>query len=494
VKRSSRRSTLAFVAACLLMQTAWILAVPPFRGSDEFDHAYRADSVAHGHWAASEQPPSDGVGRLLPVRPSIVRAAEDVCEFYGYTGRDNCHARRGAGEGLVLASSGAATYSPAFYWIVGTPALLSEGVGALLIMRAMATLLCTVFFGLTFYLLTLGTEVRLRPVALLAGMTPVVVYSTAIAAPNGLEMAAGSTVWAALMLLGADRLDARTQRCVVTLFAFASAVLVSLRQLGPLWFLLSFSTCLALYGLAPYLRLARQHPVLAGLTTVSIGTATAVNVWWVLTATALPETSRSAGVERLEVTLANIPVWILQTIAAFPLRNEQAPWIVYVPYLILAPALIVIALRVGTRRVRLAIALFVLLSQVVPAAITYATLDSPLPGWQGRYALPFTIGFLLVCAAALDWVGNRRLGGAILLSVWLSLALAHVVSVVSVFLEETENDVMMAVSLWPLIDVRLLLPLTVLGTAAAGASALLLPRVSDTEDSKPQAVDAADHA
>src|SRR4051812_17846045 len=36
--------------ATLLAQAAWILAVPPFRGMDEFDHAFRAAGVASGQW------------------------------------------------------------------------------------------------------------------------------------------------------------------------------------------------------------------------------------------------------------------------------------------------------------------------------------------------------------------------------------------------------------------------------------------------------------
>ena len=74
-----RASLLA--AGVLLVQLAWILTVPPFRGIDEFDHAYRAAAVAHGQW--------------LP------RASASV---------------RGHGE-YVEVASGAARYNPVFYWL-----------------------------------------------------------------------------------------------------------------------------------------------------------------------------------------------------------------------------------------------------------------------------------------------------------------------------------------------------------------------------------------
>lgn len=54
---SSRRIiVLLVVAGSFLLQAAWILAVPPFRGMDEPDHAYRAESVAAGRWSATAQP------------------------------------------------------------------------------------------------------------------------------------------------------------------------------------------------------------------------------------------------------------------------------------------------------------------------------------------------------------------------------------------------------------------------------------------------------
>jgi hypothetical protein len=59
-----RRGLLVLVGV-MLLQSAWILAVPPFRGSDEFDHAFRAAGVATGQWHLSEQA-SNGRGAARP--------------------------------------------------------------------------------------------------------------------------------------------------------------------------------------------------------------------------------------------------------------------------------------------------------------------------------------------------------------------------------------------------------------------------------------------
>ena len=62
------------VAGVLLVQAAWILAVPPFGGSDEFDHYHRAAGVASGQFRLTE-PVQDGRGLLVRVPEDNVEAA-----------------------------------------------------------------------------------------------------------------------------------------------------------------------------------------------------------------------------------------------------------------------------------------------------------------------------------------------------------------------------------------------------------------------------------
>src|SRR4051794_17445795 len=107
--------------AVAILQALWIAVVPPFRASDEFDHAYRAAAVADGQWHATETARA-GRGLLVRVPADIVDAAEEQCGSLSYTGYDNCHSAGDAGDGHVWVASGAATYNPVFYWIVGTAA------------------------------------------------------------------------------------------------------------------------------------------------------------------------------------------------------------------------------------------------------------------------------------------------------------------------------------------------------------------------------------
>ncbi len=45
----------------------WVLVMPPFAGSDEFDHAYRAAAAARGQWAIDPVAATRGTGAFVTV-------------------------------------------------------------------------------------------------------------------------------------------------------------------------------------------------------------------------------------------------------------------------------------------------------------------------------------------------------------------------------------------------------------------------------------------
>src|SRR4051794_39105891 len=105
----------------LVVQIAWILAVPAFRGSDEFDHTYRAAAVARGQWIATPSNATRGTGAFVTVPRDIVEAASAECHRLPYTKPVDC-VPRGKGR-MVQIASGAGRYNPVFYFLVGAPAL-----------------------------------------------------------------------------------------------------------------------------------------------------------------------------------------------------------------------------------------------------------------------------------------------------------------------------------------------------------------------------------
>jgi len=104
---------LAGLSALLL---AWILLIPPFGGTDEFDHAYRAAAVARGQWFATPSDATRGTGAWLEVPRDIVDAARPECQVRSYTTAADCV---GTAHGdTVRIASGAGRYQPVFYAVV----------------------------------------------------------------------------------------------------------------------------------------------------------------------------------------------------------------------------------------------------------------------------------------------------------------------------------------------------------------------------------------
>ena len=224
---------LAFVGS-LFLQLSWVVAVPPYRGMDEFDHVYRAEAVAAGHWLPLAQDPAhQGRGDLVRVSAATVRAAYPICHSYSYIQEIDCLPARTYADGTVLVASGAARYNPAYYWVLGTPTRWFGPVTALYLMRGLDALVCSLLVALAAWSLTRWSRTAWPLLGLALTCTPMAMYSGSTPAPNGPEMFAGVAVWAAL--LGLARVDAGTPVARSLLLAALppALVLVTLRTLGP---------------------------------------------------------------------------------------------------------------------------------------------------------------------------------------------------------------------------------------------------------------------
>src|SRR5687768_8404665 len=91
----------------ILLQSAWVFTVPPFRGSDEFDHSYRAAAVARGQWIAAPEAATRGTGAFVDVPPDIIAAAAAECWKLPYTGPEDCSGLGATSGGLERVASGA---------------------------------------------------------------------------------------------------------------------------------------------------------------------------------------------------------------------------------------------------------------------------------------------------------------------------------------------------------------------------------------------------
>jgi hypothetical protein len=165
---------------------------------------------------------------------------------------------------------------------------------------------------------------------------------------------------------------------------------------------------------------------------------------WILWArtNALNPVTEDLGSLRLPVVLSSQLWWTLQTIAAFPMRGEAAPAVVYVIWFAAFIGVWGSGLRGSNGRTRLATLVLLVMCLAVPITLTVLTFPSEGIAWQGRYALPLAVGFTALAGMALNHSRERR---ATLIALVAACGIAHTVSVCKVAVNEAERG--LAVSL-----------------------------------------------
>lgn len=420
--------------AALLLQTAWILALPAFRGSDEFDHVFKAEAVAHGQ-LLDEGHPEAGRGGLVEVREDIVTAASAMCASYAYTGPDNCNAVEQRGSGRVTVASAASRYNPAYYAVVGLAARPFQGAAADFAMRAVTAVLAAMLLAWAAVVTSGWSRNKWPLMALLVTATPVLMYSTAVAAPNGVGYAAGCLLWAAGLGLVEN-----PERPHLVALPVAAVTMVATHGTGVMWLAAIVVVIALLQPTRTWARLLRRRPLqLTGAALVT-GAGSLVCLAWILLAktNALEPTTGSYGRIGPGDLATGQLVWTLQTIAAFPLRENTAPMVVYALWLLLFGTLLVTGFRYAGTRLRLVIVLLLLIWLAVPVALTIVSFSSQGLAWQGRYALPLAIGFPALAGLALNRRVQQPRTAEIAVTV-TACAVAQVVSCVQVAWFESEK-------------------------------------------------------
>ncbi len=140
-------------------------------------------------------------------------------------------------DGNVTVASAAASYHPAFYWVIGTAALPFDGAASLYAMRIATALLSLLFIGLAAW--SASRVGSVAPGGLVLAPTPVFVYSTTVA-PNGVEMSAGLALWGPSWLSSTP--DARSPSRLLWHRDPRAMALGTLRALGPLFILMIVAT------------------------------------------------------------------------------------------------------------------------------------------------------------------------------------------------------------------------------------------------------------
>jgi hypothetical protein len=446
VSLAVRRGLLAFVAV-LLAEAVWILAVPPFRGSDEIDHVYRGTGVASGQWHLSEGAPH-GRGLLVWVPTDVVTAAQGQCTSLVYVGHDNCHAVETSGDRSRVATA-AGGYDPFFYLVVGSVAKPFHGAGVDYAMRAATAVLTAVLLALGVMVMTYAGTGRWVNLGVLAALTPEVLFSGAIPSPNGVEMGVAFVLWAALLAAVRRGDDPALQRRLLWVATAAVVPLTFVRLLGPLWVVLIVGAVVLTTGLKAAREIVARHRRV--VTVAVVLTVTGVCWWAAWQVIASHATGVQPDKDRVLWILAfNLPVYTMEMVGAFPFRDQPAPLGVYPLAFFVIGLLVVGAWRRGAPpRMRRAVFWIVVVTLLVPIVLSLVFMPSAGAIWQGRYELPFVIGILPLCGLALDDAGFAPREGARLAALCgVFLVIVHVASVFHVVQMELDRAVSAGDSAW----------------------------------------------
>jgi hypothetical protein len=400
VRLSPRRVFAVTFTAIVLVQAAWILTVPAFRGSDEFDHVYKAAAVARGQWTARDPAP-DGRGGIVTIPRDIVSAASPVCRFYRYTGHDNCYPIKPTAGRDVEVATAAGAYNPAYYLVTGAFSRPFHGAGVDYAMRVLTAIGCALLIAWA-AAITARWATTAWPILMMSiGLTPVLLYSTAIAAPNGLTYASAALVWSVVIALSRPGLS---QRGLAVPLSVGSVILVATHTTGILWLAFILLTALLLAPRGHWISTLVARPRTWALAATGVLVVIGLCVAWIRFA----RTNSLVGSpgEQVQFPWDQLPTyharWALQAIGAFPLRNDPAPAPVYAMYGILLLAVLVALVRRASPRERAAAGAILLLLVLVPTVLTYVSYESEGIAWQGRYSLPLWIGITAIAGSALD--------------------------------------------------------------------------------------------
>lgn len=388
----------------MVVAVVWIIAQPPYSGSDEPAHFAEAQALYSGQFlpklipyyaefesgVATVRLPSNGSSCFI-TNP-VVSAGCDQQSFKGNPTLKKAYIYVSREPFLVPL-------------LTGLPAYLSPHRTGLYLARFLNALIGAALFA-TSVAMALS---RRRPFLLLGivlAATPSVIAGFGVLGTSTLEIGSAALVWVSVALL----MDGETMtRGLRWAFTVGSVLLLLSRPISFVYL------ALALLALAIASRRRNWLPVIRGrdgaITVVVVGVVGVFALAWYLVVTA-PYNPNYFAVqhlapittwhERISLPIGASANYWSQAIGAVGYNEYNGPWWMTLIWTLVCGAAAGLGILLGRWRRAVAVAmLFVVLLglQVVVQAVTVSKIDL---FWQGRYDLPVLAGILILSIATLD--------------------------------------------------------------------------------------------
>ncbi|WP_316529115.1 DUF2142 domain-containing protein [Kitasatospora brasiliensis] len=386
------------------MCAGWALAAPYDASPDEAQHIIRAAGVARGEFAPKPETVPTGTGAYQNVPATLVR---DNCWAFNEAVSAACAQAPEGDEHVVRAATRAGRYNPVFYAAVGWPLALWPNWLGITLARLISAGLVSALLASAAHSAVAWTRHRITAAGVLVAVTPITVHLAGSVNPNGVEIAAGMALIAALIPTMLDP-EQPLRRAAMVQIGIAGSTLMTLRALGPLW-------CAAIVGimLVPAKRerlraLLRFRP--ARWAAGSLAVTGAVGVLW----TVAMKTSELSPVGGGDVSFAQglrhevVLQWAAYTqemIGILSWLDTKLPSTPYFLWYLALGALILPGFAFAGRgdRWRM-LAFFAVPFGVVTISDAIAAHEVGFAG-QGRYLLPVAVGVPLLGAFLLGRSG-----------------------------------------------------------------------------------------
>lgn len=421
----------ALFAPLLVVALVWVVATPPSAGPDEPAHVLRAAAVAGGQVLGVPGPDPQDPAVVVEVPAGVAALPEPAC-FAGRPQQDaSCSApARAVGDprAPVPAETIVGRHPPLYYALVGWAARALPGVGGLLLARAVSAAACAAFVATALHL---ARGSAWRVLGVLGATTPMAVSLFGVVNPNGLEAAAATALWAALVALVRSPAGA-VPRAAVAAAGVSGIVTALLRPVSGLWVGLAVLAALAAarrgaVGEVLGDRAARAWAVAGAVVVAGALAWLAVVGNPLVDSTVRPPVPLSYG-SAVVASVLRTPAYLEQLVGVLGWLDVRLPRALLAAWLGVAVALAVAGLRAGPPRAALALLAVGGAVVAVPALLEAGRVNDLGFIWQGRYTLPLAAG-VPVLAAAL--VAGRGGGQAVAAAGAVLLAALQVVALVT---------------------------------------------------------------
>jgi len=374
----------------LLLGSTWAFSSPVFSLPDEYSHAVKAAAVVRGDII----PTSKTVGEWVTV-PSWLNTASWVC-FAGHSEvTAHCQTPMTHSNSLTAQKTYAGRYPPFYYALVGWPTLLFAGSSAFYAQRELTVLLSALLLGLAAWSASSAPNNCRVLLALGVAITPMTIYFMGGVNPQAPEITAAVGVWISGWALLQNRRE--FNRGALTRFTISACALALCRPLSALWLTVIVASLLIGFSQASHWTVFRQS-LPAKICAGTVLLASLTQMAWVASTGALTQSTLGVHMSTVDAIVESMSrqfSWLVQMIGFFGWLDTMSWPPVYVVWLVAATCLVITALRLGTPRERLALALVIAGSMAIPTIAEVATRDQTGFAWQGRYTLPLSIGVIL---------------------------------------------------------------------------------------------------